>query len=111
MGSVVYGVDADIHGRSGSRIRKEHIRRLAEIAHILMDAGLLLIITAVEISAADLNYFHTILDPTSILTVWVGEKTKGGNSYDIHLAQVEPVEASIQSILDRLHEDGFIEPS
>ncbi len=111
MGSVVYGVDADIHGRSGSSTRKEHIRRMAEIAHILMDAGLLLIITAVEISAADLNFFHTILDPTSILTVWVGEKTKGGNSYDIHLAQVEPVEASIQSILDRLLEDGFVESS
>jgi bifunctional enzyme CysN/CysC len=108
MGSVVYGVDADIHGHSGSKTRIEHIRRMAEIANIFIDAGVLLIITAVDITSADLNLFHTILDPTSILTVWVGSNAGGNNSYDIHLKQKASAEETVASIVLALQEDGFL---
>lgn len=108
MGSVVYGVDADIHASSGTESRHEHIRRLGEIANIFMDAGLLLIITAVDISSSDLNLFHAILNPTSILTVWVGPDGNQDNSYDVHLVEQGPVEGEVTSIIEKLREDGFL---
>ncbi len=108
MGSVVYGVDSDILANSGTKTRQEHIRRMAEIANIFIDAGLLLIITAVEISSEDLNLFHTILDPTSILTVWVGEGGIQNNTYDMHVVEQGPIEEEVNSIVDRLREDGFL---
>jgi bifunctional enzyme CysN/CysC len=108
MGSVVYGVDADILAHLGSKTRHEHIRRMAEIANIFIDVGLLLIITAVEISADDLNLFHTILDPTSILTVWVGEGGIQNNTYDMHVVEQGPVEEEVNSIVEKLREEGFV---
>ncbi len=72
MGSVIYGVNADIDGHSNSPNRREHIRRLAEVANILLDTGLVLIITAVELSQADLQLFETITGNGQIKTVWVG---------------------------------------
>ncbi len=108
MGSVVYGVDADIHGRLGSKTRHEHIRRMAEIAHILNDAGMILIITAVEITSADLNIIHTILDPTSILTVWVGSNSGGEEPYDFHLEGELDMDTAVPLIVRKLQEDGFI---
>jgi len=108
MGSVVYGVDADIHGRSGSKNRREHIRRMAEVANIFLDAGVILIITAVEITATDLGLFQTILDPTRILTIWVGLNTRKENSYDIHLENKDSVEESATQIVQKLQNNGFI---
>ncbi|MBN2489766.1 MAG: 50S ribosome-binding GTPase, partial [Planctomycetes bacterium] len=51
MGSVVYGVDADIlksHLGPGLTGR-EHIRRFGEVLHVLLDAGLIVICTAVNL--------------------------------------------------------------
>ncbi len=44
IGNVLYGIDADIKGKEDQR--QEHIRRLSEVANILIDAGIILIITA-----------------------------------------------------------------
>lgn len=108
MGSVVYGVDADIRGRSGSKFRREHIRRMAEIANIFMNAGVILIITAVEITAADLKLFQTILDPTRIVTVWVGTNTSEDLSYEINLVESASTEESVSPIVQKLQHSGFI---
>jgi len=101
MGSVVYGVDSDIHGRSGSKIRREHVRRMAEIANIFMDAGLILIITAVELTQADLSLFHTIVEPERITTVWIGSLSTD-TRYDIKLMENAPLERSVRQILSHL---------
>ena len=105
MGSVVYGVDVDIHGRSGSKNRHEHIRRMAEIANIFMDAGMILIITAVELTQADLRLFQTIVDPARITTVWIGNSgTEMG--YDIKLMDIASLEKSVSQILSDLQDNG-----
>jgi bifunctional enzyme CysN/CysC len=106
MGSVVYGVDADIQGHSGSKNRYEHVRRMAEIANIFIDAGIILIITAVDLSPTDLDLFHTVLDPTRIVTIWVGPAKE--NSYDIHLPEHPFDEETTTRILSYLHDNGFI---
>lgn len=77
IGNVLYGVDADIKtGRSEDRDeRDEHIRRLAETANILTDAGLIVILTASEIDEDDVYLMQTVLGE-KIFTVRVG------NAYD-----------------------------
>jgi bifunctional enzyme CysN/CysC len=59
IGNLLYGVDADIKRETDHR--EEHIRRLAEVAHILLDSGAILIVTAVELNQHDLE----ILKPLS----------------------------------------------
>ncbi len=77
IGNVLYGVDADIKtGHSEDRDeRDEHIRRLAETANILTDAGLIVILTASEIDEDDVYLMQTVLGE-KIFTVRVG------NAYD-----------------------------
>ncbi len=77
IGNVLYGVDADIKtGHSEDRDeRDEHIRRLAETANILTDAGLIVILTASEIDEDDVYLMQTVLGE-KIFTIRVG------NAYD-----------------------------
>ncbi len=107
MGSVVYGVDADIHAHADSQSRSEHIRRVAEIANLFLDAGLILIITAVELTQADLEMFQTSVDPTRIATVWMGADVSTDINYQVQLVDGQAVEQSLSQILSLLQKDGF----
>ena len=72
MGNVLYGVDADIARDRDNR--QEHIRRLAEIANLMLDAGILLIVSAQELSREELDVIATIVDPGRIELVWIGDR-------------------------------------
>jgi len=108
MGSVVYGVDADIHGHSDSHDRHEHVRRIAEIANILLDAGMILIVTAVELTQADQELFQTVVDPTKLVTIWVGDPVSTDIQHQLKLAENQPSDQSLLQILEMLKENGFI---
>ncbi len=108
MGSVIYGVDADIHGHSDSRDRREHVRRVAEVANILLDAGMILIVTAIELAQTDLDLFETIIDPARIVTVWVGDPVSTDIRHQLKLADNQPPAESLPQILALLNENGFL---
>jgi bifunctional enzyme CysN/CysC len=72
MGNVLYGVDADIARDRDNR--REHIRRLAEIANLMLDAGMLLIVSAQELSREELGVIATIVDAGRIEAVWIGDR-------------------------------------
>jgi bifunctional enzyme CysN/CysC len=74
LGSALYGLNADL--RSGGD-HGEDIRRVAELAHILMDSGLVLIVSAAELTAEDLDIFRAAIDPERIETFWVGAPPAG----------------------------------
>ena len=108
MGSVIYGVDADIRGHSGNQDRHEHIRRIAEIANIFLDAGMILIVTAVELTQADLEIFQTIVDPTKIVTIWVGDPVCTDIQHQLELKANQAPEEALPPILELLKINGFI---
>ena len=108
MGSVIHGVDADIRGHSDSQDRHEHVRRIAEIANIFLDAGMILIVTAVELTQADLELFQTVVDPTKIATIWVGDPVSTDIQHQLKLEQDQPPDQSLLRILGMLKENGFI---
>ena len=108
MGSVVYGLDADIHGHSDIKDRHEHVRRLAEIANIFLDAGMILIITAVELTQADLELFRVVVDSTAIVPIWVGNGESSDLAPDMRQVEIDPLEQAITQALAGLQKDGFI---
>lgn len=70
IGNVLYGVDADIKGIANNR--GEHIRRLAEVAHILVDVGYILIVTAIDLSEEELEIITTSSEAGQVIVVWCG---------------------------------------
>jgi len=108
MGNVVYGVDADIHGHSDLKDRHEHVRRLAEITNIFLDAGIILIITAVELTQADLELFRVVVDSVAIVPIWVGNGTRSDLAPDIHRVEIDPLDQAVTQALTGLQNDGFV---
>ena len=109
MGSILYGVEADIKKEPVDASQHEElIRRLAEVAFILMDAGLILIITAVELTRQDLSIIRTIIESNGIETVWVGDTVTTDIPFDIQLPGKEHVEESAVQIKRLLQDHGII---
>ncbi len=91
MGSVVYGINQDIEHNGSGKYRREHIRRLAEVVHILMDTGLIVLVTALELDCDDLNMIGTLVDSNHIKVIWVGEGVTTGVPVDIFLGKDTPL--------------------
>ncbi|WP_457556962.1 GTP-binding protein [Candidatus Harpocratesius sp.] len=74
IGSVLYGLDADIK-LSHQNNHKEHMRRLAEIANIMIDSGVILIVTATMLTQEDLELIQsTLIMPERLIPIWYGGK-------------------------------------
>ncbi|HOQ05482.1 MAG TPA: GTP-binding protein [Anaerohalosphaeraceae bacterium] len=73
IANVLYGVDADIKtpGPDTSH-RPEHLRRLGEVANLMLDAGLILIVTAIGLTQSDLEIIRTAVDSDLVEVVWLG---------------------------------------
>lgn len=105
IGNVKYGVDADI-AETGSH--DEHIRRLAEVANIMLDAGMILITTAVELEKADMEIFKMSVNPDNICTVWIGDKVTTDIEYNLYIKSDENFDKASNRIIELLKDKGFI---
>jgi bifunctional enzyme CysN/CysC len=108
IGNVLYGVDADIKGRDDRR--QEHLRRLAEVAHILLDAGVILIVTAIELTREDLDLIQTTIHSDKIETIWVGEKVTTDIPYDLKTQSSKYPEEAVSRIKALLEEKNIVFP-
>lgn len=107
IGNVLYGVDADIKATTNNH-REEHLRRLAEVAHIMLDSGMILIVTAVELTQDDLEIIKTTIDPEKIQKVWIGEEITTDIEYDLHIAKYDTVDKAASKIKTLLQDKGII---
>jgi bifunctional enzyme CysN/CysC len=105
MGSVVYGVDADIARQDEGQ---EHLRRLGEIANILLDAGAILIVSAAELSQDDLEVVKTSVDPERIEVVWMGDAVTTDVAYDLILGDDEAGSEGVDRIKRLLQDKGTL---
>ncbi|MGQ0702908.1 MAG: GTP-binding protein [Gemmatimonadales bacterium] len=111
MANVVYGVDADLDRAADHRT--EHVRRLAEIANLLLDAGVILVVTAAELDPDDLAVICTAAPPERVVTVWLreGDPTDGGAGgktfvADLTLDSREPIERGVEQLRVLLAQRG-----
>ncbi|HSB06853.1 MAG TPA: GTP-binding protein [Thermodesulfobacteriota bacterium] len=109
IGNVLYGVDADIKGRNDQR--QEHLRRLAEVAHILLDAGVILIVTAIGLTQEDLELVRTTIHSDKIETIWVGKRVSTDILYDLKIEAGKDVEKAVEQIKEMLQGKGILSKS
>lgn len=114
-GKIVYylsiektgGVNAD-----GKKIDKNHraenIRRLAELSHILLDAGIIAIVTVTELTQADLEIMKTVIDTAQIETVWLGETITTDISADLQISATGSEETAYNAVKELLEDHGII---
>jgi len=108
MGNVLYGVDADIKEDGIRNNREEHIRRMSEVAYIMLDAGIILIITAVELQQDDLEIIKTAINPDRIETIWVGDNKTTDIVEDLRLSVDVDAEEGVDQIKKMLQNKGII---
>jgi bifunctional enzyme CysN/CysC len=108
IGSVIYGVDADIPHNDPEVFHHEHIRRLAEVVHILLDAGLILIVTAIELTQDDLELIKTVADEKVIQVIWVGDTVTTDLAYDLKVPGKDQIDQSAVKIKQMLQDRGII---
>jgi len=109
IGNVLYGVDADIDRRQENRL--EHMRRLSEIANLMLDAGVILIVTAAEITQEDLEVIRTGVEPDRIRTVWVGDSVTTDLSCDLELSPSSHPDEAVVRLKGYLQDNGIIAQS
>ncbi len=107
MGNLQYGIDADIK-LSSKNDKSEHFRRLAEVANLMVDAGLILIVTARELSQDDLELIELGVNREVINTVWIGEHVNTDICCDLHIANVLSESEVVNKILLFLQTKGVI---
>lgn len=97
IGNVLYGIDADIKKKEASN-KKEHLRRLGEIANLMIDAGIILIITALELTQEELNIIKTSTNYSSVEIVWIGKRITTDILYDLHIMDTSLPQEAIARI-------------
>jgi bifunctional enzyme CysN/CysC len=105
IGNVLYGVDADIERKQENRL--EHMRRLAEVANLMLDAGIILVVAAAELTQDDLEVIKTAVQPDWIETIWAGDTVTTDLVYDLHLPGGAVPEA-VDQLKAHLQDKGVI---
>ncbi|MEK7298770.1 MAG: GTP-binding protein [Candidatus Margulisiibacteriota bacterium] len=69
--NITLGLDRDVSGQFEDR--DEHIRRIGETAHLMMDAGLIVISTISDVDDGDVKRLMALASPFRTLVAAVGE--------------------------------------
>ena len=105
MGNVLYGVDADLDRTSH---REEHMRRLGEVANLMLDAGMILLVSAVELTADDVDLIRTSIGAERIATVWLGDRIATDLRADLVLSPEESLDDNIERLRRLLQDAGVL---
>ncbi len=108
IGSVLYGVNADLKKHDSSDGWREHLRRFGEVAHLFLDAGQILIVTAVDLTYSDLSILRTVIDEDKIKTVWIGPSTTTDIEFDLVFHTGKSIEEGAVVIKRMLQDAGLI---
>jgi bifunctional enzyme CysN/CysC len=105
IGNVLYGVDADLERTSENR--GEHIRRLGEVINILLDAGMIVIATAVALTESELEIMRTAVGRERVSVIWVGDRLTTDLNPDLALTEQE-ASADVASRLKSFLQDAGV---
>lgn len=106
VGNLKRGLSADIQEVPVGR--DEHIRRLAEVSHLFLDAGVILIVTGVELTQHDLDIVKVPVNPDEILTVWAGESVTTDIDVTVHLTDPGDLSSGVEKVKAALRRIGAI---
>jgi bifunctional enzyme CysN/CysC len=95
MGNMVYGVDADLDRRGN---RAEHMRRLAEVANIMLDAGVILLVSAQELGAEDVDLIKASVGAELVTAVWLGDAVTTDLRPDLVISEREALPDAVERL-------------
>src|ERR1035437_8813160 len=98
--NILLGVDADLVWKQSTQ--QELVRRFAEVAHILLDAGHLVISTTNTIGLADFAAVQALIPDFPVLTVDINPGKSALGDSDIELAGNEPPDEVTRRVVDLL---------
>lgn len=107
IGNILYGVDADIKAPGINGNKPEHLRRLAEVANIMLDAGIILIVTAIGLTREDLNIIQTDLNVDDVNVIWVG-RNPTDITYDLAVSEPANLDEITDATKTILQDNGII---
>jgi bifunctional enzyme CysN/CysC len=108
IGSILYGIDADLKRKDNPTFHYEHIRRLAEVVHLFLDAGLILILTAIELTQDDLSIIQTVVNNMQIKIIWMGNNVTTDISIDYHILETKTAHNTVVEIIQHLREEDYL---
>lgn len=84
---------------------EEHIRRLAEVANFMTNAGLKLIASAAELGKSDVELIQTLVGVDNVRTLWPNGTRPENLPFDLHIpnekkCKIWPVEP-VKELLDQ----------
>lgn len=111
MANLLYGIDSDIKNGASDPddVEVEYFRRLAEIANLMLNAGLILVVSARDLRKEDLSVLETVLAGRlgQIYTVWAGDNITTDLDPTLQLTAEECLYGD-QSIKNFLQDEGVI---
>lgn len=108
IGNVLYGVVAEIKTAGEIPERSEHIRRLGEVSNLLLDSGMILLVTAAELTDHDLDMLKITVEADSIKTIWLGSNITSDIETDLHIPDTSDIGTAATQIKEYLADNGII---
>ena len=120
-GSIGYGI-ATAYAKEGAKLvitgrntkkladedHKEQIRRFAEVANLMLDAGMVLIVTATGLTESDRKIMKTVIQGEMDI-IWVGDKVSTDIKADVQLKDSDfDYSKNINKIKTMLKDKGII---
>ncbi len=105
--SYLYGVGADTKS-GGEEDHKEQIRRFAEVANLMLDAGMILIVTATRLTESDRKIMKAVIQKEMDI-FWIGDEVSTDIKMDMRLKDSEfDYERNIRKIRTLLKDKGIL---
>jgi bifunctional enzyme CysN/CysC len=106
IGNLLYGVDADLERQDEHRA--EHVRRFSEVANILLDAGLIVIATAIGLTQHEVDLIATTVGAGRVSSAWIGDQVTTNLHADLVVTETEAAEEGVSRLKELLQEKGVI---
>ena len=94
IGNILYGVAAEFRRRK-TEGRLKPARLLGEISHLMLSAGLILIMTAVDLTGEDLEEMRTVIGEGSIEVFLIGDSNTDIR-FDMQLKPGDPESSAVR---------------
>lgn len=113
--SYFLGISNQLMGASGSNdktiAKVEHMRQLGELAHIMTDAGLILVTSLTDIDDHDLKTLKSLNQPNTTLVINIGENRFSQSSQvDLILPVETDKSGTVTKIIDLLIKRTLLDP-
>ena len=98
IGNMLRGLDSDLKKKE----KEEHIRRLGEVSHILMDSGLIVVATASDLLDDDLKILQTITYKNEMLVITLDDENLHKTKISDELVDLKLEERDVSSAVIKI---------